>query len=94
MNTCPFLHNGEPESRRLSADDLRARLMVISRDIKDTKIIRKELLRHLAETKPVGNILLNPSELWVVSMLDNRVVGLMRDATVTATGLSDTMRGA
>lgn len=78
----------------MSADDLRARLMDLSKKIKDTKVIRAEILRHWAEIKPVGNILLNPSELWMVSMLDNRVVGLMREATVTATGLSDTMRGA
>jgi hypothetical protein len=77
----------------MTADDLRKRLMGISRDVKDTKALRADMLEHWAESKPVGNILLNPTELWMISTLDNRVVGLMQDASAVATALSDAMRG-
>ena len=91
MNNFPH-RTGEPEAHRMSVSDLQKRLMGISKDVKDTKALRADMLEHWATVKPVGNILLNPTELWMISVLDNRVVGLMQDATAVAQAFSDAMR--
>lgn len=91
MNNFPS-RTGEPEAKRMTVADLQKRLMTIGKDVKDSKAMRADILEHWAASKPVGNIMLNPSELWMISSIDNRLVQLMKDASAVATALTDAMR--
>lgn len=79
MNLLPSFEPREPEARRLTPPELRDRLMTYSRLIKETKSIKAILSKVLPDCE---------TKSWMISALDNRVVGLMNDATFTAKALA------
>lgn len=69
----------EPEARRLQPNEIRGRIMKLASDIKETKA-----------TKEVVAKLFPPSgtKQWMISALDNRVVGLTEEVTFYAKALA------